>query len=135
VTGVAYSKAVERMLDYAKARFDVVLINSPALLRVADATKLVDASDATIIVLGRHEPIRDHFDMVDRLRQIESEVVGYIYRRAPRRRPDVAPSDRSTAQPARSARQTVSPAVPPAPAFEGARPMDSDSSRVRRARR
>ena len=36
-TGAAYSKAVERMLADANARFDVVLINSPALLRVADA--------------------------------------------------------------------------------------------------
>jgi Mrp family chromosome partitioning ATPase len=133
-TGAAYSEAVEKMLADARTRFDVVLINSPALLRVADATELVDASDATIIVVGPGEPIRDHFDLVDRLRLIESEVVGYIYKRAPRR-PHVALSDRFTARPARSARPTGSQTVRPAASFEGVRPMDGESPRVPRARR
>ena len=51
-----------------KSSFDVVLIDSPALLQVADATEMVGASDAAIIVVGPDELIRDHLEMVDRLK-------------------------------------------------------------------
>ena len=60
VTGAARSKAAAAMLATAKSSFDVVLIDSPALLQVADATELVDAADAAIIVLSSEELIRDH---------------------------------------------------------------------------
>jgi len=83
VTGAARSKAASAMLATAKSSFDVVLIDSPALLQVADATELVDASDAAIIVLSPDELIRDHLEMVDRLKLIGSDIVGYIYNRAP----------------------------------------------------
>ena len=83
VTGAARSKAASALLTTAKQSFDVVLIDSPALLQVADATELVNASDAAIIVLSSNELIRDHLEMVDRLKLIGSDVVGYIYNRAP----------------------------------------------------
>ena len=83
VTGAARSKAVSALLTMAKQSFDVVLIDSPALLQVADATELVNASDAAIIVLSPNDLIRDHLEMVDRLKLIGSDVVGYIYNRAP----------------------------------------------------
>ena len=51
----------------AKASFDLVLIDSPALLRVAEATELVDESDAAIIVVGSDESVRDHITMVEKL--------------------------------------------------------------------
>ena len=83
VTGAARAKAASALLATAKSSFDVVLIDSPALLQVADATELVDASDAAVIVLSPHELIRDHLEMVNRLKLIGSNVVGYIYNRAP----------------------------------------------------
>ena len=83
VTGAARAKAASALLATAKSSFDVVLIDSPALLQVADATELVDASDAAVIVLSPHELIRDHLEMVNRLKLIGSDVVGYIYNRAP----------------------------------------------------
>ena len=83
VTGAARSKAASALLATAKSSFDVVLIDSPGLLKVADATELVGASDAAIIVLSSNELIRDHVEMVDRLKLIGSDVVGYIYNRAP----------------------------------------------------
>jgi Mrp family chromosome partitioning ATPase len=85
VTGAARSKAAGMLLAEAKASFDIVLIDSPALLQVADATELVDAADAAITVLSPDELIRDHLEMVDRLKLIGSDVVGYIYNRAPMR--------------------------------------------------
>jgi Mrp family chromosome partitioning ATPase len=83
VTGAARAKAASALLATAKSSFDVVLIDIPGLLEVADATELVAASDAAIIVLGPDEMIRDHVEAVDRLRLIGSDVVGYIYDGAP----------------------------------------------------
>ena len=76
VTGAARSKAASALLTMAKQSFDVVLIDSPALLQVADATELVSASDAAIIVLSSNELVRDHLEMVDRLKLIGADVVG-----------------------------------------------------------
>ena len=83
VTGAARLKAASALLDTAKSSFDVVLIDSPGLLQVADAVELVGASDAAVIILGPNELIRDHVETVDRLKLIRSDVVGYIYNRAP----------------------------------------------------
>ena len=83
VTGAARSKAASALLATGKSSFDIVLIDSPALLQVADATELVDASDAAIIVLSPNEQIRDHLEMVNRLKLIGTDVAGYIYSQAP----------------------------------------------------
>jgi len=85
VTGAARLQAVHDLLAVAKASYDVVLIDSPALLQVASATEVVEAADAAIIVSSPHELIQDHLKMVDRLSLIGSNVIGYIYNRAPAR--------------------------------------------------
>jgi Mrp family chromosome partitioning ATPase len=83
VTGAARLQAVHDLLAEAKASYDLVLIDSPALLQVASATEVVEAADAAIIVSSPHELIEDHLEMVDRLKLLESDVIGYIYNRAP----------------------------------------------------
>ena len=109
-TGAAYSRAVDELIGKAKAAFDLVLIDSPALLRVADGTELVANSDAAIIVIGSDERVRDHITMAERLDLIKSEVIGYIYQRERRGlRHRRHPRDRSSAP---IARQTESPDVP-----------------------
>jgi Mrp family chromosome partitioning ATPase/capsular polysaccharide biosynthesis protein len=83
VAGAARLKAASALFAAAKSSFDIVLIDSPALLRVADAMELVDSSDAAIIVLSPNELIRDHLETVDRLKLIGTSIVGYIYCLAP----------------------------------------------------
>jgi Mrp family chromosome partitioning ATPase/capsular polysaccharide biosynthesis protein len=83
-TGSTYVKAVRRMISEAKESFELVLIDSPSFLQVADAAGLVDDSDAAIVVLGADEPVRDHLTMAERLDQIGSRVAGYIYHRTGR---------------------------------------------------
>ncbi len=78
VTGAARAKAASALLATASS-FDIVLIDSPGLLQVADAAEMVGASDAAIIVVGPDELTRDHVETVDRLKLIGSDVVGYIY--------------------------------------------------------
>jgi Mrp family chromosome partitioning ATPase len=82
MTGTARLQAAAKMLAEAKASYDIVLIDTPALLRVADATEIVGAADAAVIVISPEEPIRDHRAMAERLRLAEAEVAGYIYLRA-----------------------------------------------------
>jgi Mrp family chromosome partitioning ATPase/capsular polysaccharide biosynthesis protein len=104
--GAAYSRAVDELIGKAKAAFDLVLIDSPALLRVAEGTELVANSDAAIIVIGSDERVRDHITMAERLDLVKSEVIGYIYQRKRRGlRPRRHPRDRS---PAPIPRQTES---------------------------
>ncbi|HZO65641.1 MAG TPA: Wzz/FepE/Etk N-terminal domain-containing protein [Kribbellaceae bacterium] len=115
-TGAAYARAVEKVIAEAKETFDLVLFDSPALVRVARATELVDVADAAIVVLGPGEPVRDHITMAERLDLVESEVVGYIYRRARRGPPFVHHVlDRFSS---RAARRTDMPVVPSSPRSE-----------------
>jgi Mrp family chromosome partitioning ATPase len=115
ITGPAYAKAIERMIAEAKDSFDLVLIDSPALLRVSNAVELVHNSDAAIVVLGRGELVHDHVTMVERLDQVKSNVAGYIYRRtsgAPRFVQELR--ERIAA---RAARPNGQPSAPPAAEF------------------
>jgi Mrp family chromosome partitioning ATPase/capsular polysaccharide biosynthesis protein len=121
VTGAARSKAASALLTMAKQSFDVVLIDSPALLQVADATELVSASDAAIIVLSSNELVRDHLEMVDRLKLIGANVVGYIYNRAPMP-PQLARYQRNGS----SARPMDVPAAA-LPTLSGGRPLDGEN--------
>ena len=82
ITGVARMHAAAKVLAEAKANYDIVLIDTPALLRVADATEIVGAADAAVIVISPEEPVRDHYKMAERLRLVEAEVAGYVYLRA-----------------------------------------------------
>jgi len=84
-TGLAYAAAVERVIAEAKGSFDLVLIDSPALLEVANAVELVQDADAAIVVLGPGETVQDHVSMVERLDEVESGLAGYVYRQAGRR--------------------------------------------------
>jgi Mrp family chromosome partitioning ATPase len=82
VTGAARSAAVAALLAEAKASFDTVLIDSPPMLVVADATA-VEAADGAIVVIGPNELVQDHREMTQRLKLLGSDVVGYIYNRPP----------------------------------------------------
>jgi len=78
-TGVAYAKAVGALLAEATDRYDVVLVDSDALLQTAAAAALVVACDAAVIVVDSRDLVRDHRAMADRLDLIGCEVLGYVY--------------------------------------------------------
>ena len=52
---------------------------------MADAAELVSAADAVVIVANPGDRIADHLEMAERLKPIRSDVVGYLYNRAPAR--------------------------------------------------
>ncbi|MEV0802626.1 Wzz/FepE/Etk N-terminal domain-containing protein [Kribbella sp. NPDC050281] len=80
-SGTAYAEAVGKLIAEAKESFELVLIDSPAVLTAANAVELVQDSDATVVVLGPGEQVQDHVTVVERLEQVEPSVAGYIYRR------------------------------------------------------
>jgi len=87
VTGTARLRAARALLAQARASFDLVIVDCPALLQVADATELVNAVDAAIIVVNPDDSIPDHLEMADWLTQGGSDVIGYVYNRAQMRSP------------------------------------------------
>lgn len=118
VTGTARAKAASAMLDTAKSSFDVVLINSPGLLQVADASELAGASDAAVIVLSPNELIREYVEVMDRLKLIGSDVAGYINNRAPMP-PTLARYQRNG-----SSARPMDPRAGAHPAFSASHPLD-----------
>jgi Mrp family chromosome partitioning ATPase len=80
-TGASYARAMSGLLDEAKQEFDVIVIDGPSLLEAANAAEIADVSDAAVVVLGLDESVRDHFEMVDRLDEIGTLVVGCIIRK------------------------------------------------------
>jgi Mrp family chromosome partitioning ATPase len=82
VTGPARSRPVRALLADARASFDVVLIDSPGALEMADAADLASAADAAIIVVNLHDRIADHVETARRLKANGSDVIGYLYNQA-----------------------------------------------------
>ncbi len=83
VTGAARARAARALLARAKASFNIILVDTPGLLEVAGTAELVDAADAVIVVVNPDERIPDHLEMRDWLKPSGTEVVGYVYNRAP----------------------------------------------------
>jgi Mrp family chromosome partitioning ATPase len=83
VTGAARSRALRALLADARASFDVVLIDSPGVLQVADAADLASAADAAIVVVHLHDRVTSHLETARLLRASGSDTIGYLYNRAP----------------------------------------------------
>ena len=113
VTGAARLRAARALLAQARASFDLVIVDCPALLQVADATELVNAVDAAIIVVNPDDSIPDHLEMADWLTQGGSDVIGYVYNRAQMRSPSTRHSGGvSASRPTRQVRPDFADAQP-----------------------
>jgi Mrp family chromosome partitioning ATPase len=85
ITGVAYATSAKRLLSEVAKDVDVVLIDSPPLLEVAEAGELVASCDGAVAVVGAEDLIREHVNAANRLDLIDSDVVGYIFQQPPKR--------------------------------------------------
>lgn len=84
VTGAAYAEAAERILTGIGEGFDVVLVDSPPVLEVAEAGELAGVCDGIVVAVGEHDLVQDHAEVVDRLDLIDTAVVGYFFQRSVR---------------------------------------------------
>jgi Mrp family chromosome partitioning ATPase len=69
--------------------YDIILVDCPPLLQIAQAGSLMNLADQAVIVVNHGGSIVLHEEIVERLRFIGTPVLGYIYNRAPLR-PEIA---------------------------------------------
>lgn len=75
--------SAEAMFLYLAESFDLVLIDAPALLRVAYASTLARAADSAVLVVDHGSTIDALEDAADRLELVDTLLLGYIYTKAP----------------------------------------------------
>jgi receptor protein-tyrosine kinase len=73
------SKAMSELLDAARARYDVVIIDGPPLLPVTDAALLATRADGTLIVVRHGKTTKEQISqLADRLAQVDASAVGVV---------------------------------------------------------
>ena len=78
------SKRTSVMLTELESRYDVVLIDSPALLPVADGSVLARACDAALLVVRHgHTPASEVTDALAALRAVSARVLGCAFSMEP----------------------------------------------------
>jgi capsular exopolysaccharide synthesis family protein len=77
------SERMEETLEALKERYDVVLVDSPALTVVADATQLATQTDSVIVVVTRRRSTRGGVRRaLDQLEQVGANVLGAVINNA-----------------------------------------------------
>jgi capsular exopolysaccharide synthesis family protein len=81
------SKRLRELLEVMAQHMDMVLIDSPPILPVADAVVLAQLVDGVLLVLDAGETRRDVAQRaVESLRQVDANLIGVVLNRVPSRR-------------------------------------------------
>ena len=88
------SSRIRSFFEAAKKEYDLVVIDTPPLLHVAYASPLVRYADQAIVVVSHGQKVAPVEELADRLAFLETEVLGYVYNKAPLR-DDMAHSEGS----------------------------------------
>ena len=76
------SRRMSRLLDEVYARFETVLIDSPPVVGLPDATTLVDLCDACVFVVSRARASRMEIETA--LERIDAQkIIGTVFNRSP----------------------------------------------------
>jgi capsular exopolysaccharide synthesis family protein len=73
-----YSSKFRDLLEGLKAEFDMILIDTPPLLQVADARLICSQADATVLVIAQHTPREAALLVRQRLSDDGSHLLGTI---------------------------------------------------------
>jgi capsular polysaccharide biosynthesis protein len=68
-------------------QFDLVLIDTPALLEVSDAIPIARQADGVVVVVDRDAPLRHLRTIRDRLTFVSTPLIGYVFVQKRTRRP------------------------------------------------
>ena len=79
------SSAVRAFFEAVRDEYDLVVIDTPPLLHVAYAGSLVRYADRAVVVASHRGNVAPAEDLADRLAFLETEVMGYVYNKAPLR--------------------------------------------------
>jgi succinoglycan biosynthesis transport protein ExoP len=76
-----------QVLAELRARFDLVMVDTPPMLMAAYGVKLALDADLRLVVVRHNCSAADLEELEERLDFATADVVGYVYNRAPLRRP------------------------------------------------
>lgn len=76
---VLHSEAFARLMAAVSADYDLVVVEAPPVLKVADAVDMAALCDGTVVVADRRSDARQSIaDSVEQLRSVGSEIVGVV---------------------------------------------------------
>jgi receptor protein-tyrosine kinase len=74
------SKAMHELVDIARGRYDVTIIDAPPLLPVTDAALMASLTDGAVLVVRHGKTTRDQLTgAVERLRAVGSAPLGIVF--------------------------------------------------------
>lgn len=77
--GVLQSESFARLIAAVDADYDLVVIEAPPVLKVADAVDIAALCDGTVVVADRRSDARQAIaDTVEQLRNVGSDIVGVV---------------------------------------------------------
>lgn len=79
------SGGVRAFFEAVREEYDLVVIDSPPMLHVAYSSLLVRYADRTIVVIPHGSQVVKAEELADRLDYLETDVLGYVYNKAPLR--------------------------------------------------
>jgi Mrp family chromosome partitioning ATPase len=79
------SEGVKTFFEAVKDEYDLVLIDTPPMLHVAYSSAIIRYADRVLVVTNHDGKVATVEDMADRLALLETEIMGYVYNKAPLR--------------------------------------------------
>lgn len=81
--GTALARAMDDLLQEATSGFDVVLVDTPAVLDSAHALEVLAACDVVVVFVRRGDSVADHFALQRHLQRLGSQRLGVVFYRGP----------------------------------------------------
>jgi Mrp family chromosome partitioning ATPase len=79
------SRTLPAMIERISSAYDLVLIDGPPLLQVAYANNVARMAKAVVAVIAHGSDISKSQELVEQLRFMDVELLGYLYNKAPQR--------------------------------------------------
>ncbi len=87
MTGRLSAETLEEVLNQLRQLYDYIVIDSPALLSIADATVIARQADAVVVVVSiRHSQPSELRMALQQLADVNAKTVGLVINRAPKTR-------------------------------------------------
>jgi capsular exopolysaccharide synthesis family protein len=85
-TEILQSRVTRELIEQLRSEYEMVIIDAPPLLPVADATVLSTVADGTILVINHGKTTRDQLsEAIGRLNQVGARIFGVVVNMIPRR--------------------------------------------------
>jgi Mrp family chromosome partitioning ATPase len=86
VTGMAFTQTqVANLIEQAKSRFDVILIDAPPVLMCAETGLMASAADGVLITLSRGQTRKTVVRAITELQQARGTIIGAVFNRVARK--------------------------------------------------